>query len=123
MNNFIARAYSGTLELVHMLFLLAMIIFTIYVFKDPDETGLTVRQIMLVYATAFVTWIVIFGFITTIVVMAGTLTDIKEQNRAMVAFLQEIATAGSDVTPEALPAARATRSYDEPFLVAGDIRK
>lgn len=116
MNKFIARIYSGALEFIHGLFFLALIVFTIYVFNADDEIKENLWIIVLIYLAAIGTWIVIFGFITTIVVMARTLDEIKAQNEAMLSLIREAsikhASAGDNLRSPAPTTAGAT----EPFI-------
>lgn len=119
MNNFIARAYAQALEIIHVLFLLGMIIFTVYVVRN--DVGFSLWHILLVYLVGFGAWIVIFGFITTVVVMADTLHEISNQNQIMAAFLQEIAATPGQATTGA-PSLAARHASDEPFIRSGDLR-
>lgn len=121
MNRFIARLYAQALAIIHGLFLLALILFTIYVFGGFDAPRLNGLQILLIYATAIGTWIVVFGFITTIVVMSDALAEIKEQNRALVAYLGDMAFKMKEAPSERLPVDTSPRS-NEPFIDSEHMR-
>ena len=122
MNSFIARTYAQALEILHVLFFIGMVIFTVYALNGAGSGRLSLWHIMLVYLVGVGAWIVIFGFITTVVVMADTLNEISNQNQIMAAFLQKIATSSGQAT-SGIPSLAAMHASDEPFIRTTELRE
>lgn len=124
MNQLIATLFAKLLGFLHGLFALALVVFTIYVlggFGTPRP--ISGAQVALIYAIVIITWVIIFGFITTIVVMSSTVSDIKEQNRALIAHLSDMALKMGKFPVEFTRAEEVSSQAVEPFIGSGNIRR
>lgn len=117
MNRFIARFYSNIIEGLHILFILAVVFIALHL--GGTELNYPPLAIGFIVLLVIVGWVVVFGFITTVVVMGNTLNEIREQNEIMAVFLKKIAasTGGAPQVESTL-----TRS-GEPFIRSDDTRR
>lgn len=89
MNKIIARFYSSMIEGMHILFVAGLVMVAIYFWNN--DSGYSVFHVGIMILGAIVGWVVIFGFITTVVVISNTLQEIHRQNEIMSIFLKKIA--------------------------------
>ncbi|MBV6306521.1 hypothetical protein KVP10_16640 [Candidimonas humi] len=114
MNRLIARFYSGIIEATHILFVLAIAIIVLYLWNsDSHYPAATVGLIVL---GIVVGWVVVFGFITTVVVMSNTMDEIRRQNEMMAMFLEDIASSVGGHTQLEPQAAPIRLRSAEPFI-------
>lgn len=112
MNRFIARCYSKIIEGLHALFILGVVLVALYF--SGVESRYSPLMIGFTLLLVIVGWVVVFGFITTVVVMADTLNEIKKQNELANAFLQKLAS--FPMAPQNPSAARPRPPQGEPFI-------
>lgn len=111
MNRFIARFYSNIIEWLHILFILAVLFIALHF--GNAESNRSPLEIGFVVLLAVVGWVVVFGFITTVVVMGDTLNEIRKQNEIMTIFLKKISTSAGGLPSQTEP----TRTRpSEPFI-------